>query len=90
MEQLEAGVSTLIEVCHRLKEENEKLTLQMEGLIQKGESLANEKEFVNDKLERLSYLEMKNKNTNIDGNQYVIFLVSGNLWFRILRATPNL
>ncbi len=62
MEQLEAGVSSLIEVCHRLKEENEKLTLQMEGLIQKGESLANEKEFVNDKLERLSYLEMKNKN----------------------------
>ena len=50
MEQLEAGVSTLIEVCHRLKDENEKLTLQMEGLIQKGESLANEKEFIKDKI----------------------------------------
>ena len=62
MEQLEAGVSTLIEVCHRLKDENEKLTLQMEGLIQKGESLANEKEFVNDELARLSDLEVKNKN----------------------------
>tara|TARA_Y100000022_G_C13171513_1_gene338867 strand:+ start:792 stop:902 length:111 start_codon:yes stop_codon:yes gene_type:complete len=35
-------------------------------------------------------IEMKNKNEKIDGNQYVIFLVSGNLWFRILRATPNL
>ena len=62
MEQLEAGVSTLIEVCHRLKDENEKLTLQMEGLIQKGESIVNEKEFMKDKLERLSDLEMKNKN----------------------------
>ncbi|GIT65607.1 MAG: hypothetical protein Ct9H300mP23_12340 [Nitrospinota bacterium] len=62
MEQLEAGVSTLIEVCRRLKDENDKLTLQMEGLIQKGESLANEKEFTKDKLERLSDLEMKNKN----------------------------
>ena len=62
MEQLEAGVSTLIEVCHRLKDENEKLTLQMEGLIQKGESLANEKEVINDKLARLSDLEVKNKN----------------------------
>ena len=49
MEQLEAGVSTLIEVCRRLKDENDKLTLQMEGLIQKGESLANEKEFIKDK-----------------------------------------
>ena len=62
IEQLEAGVSTLIEVCHRLKDENEKLTLQMEGLIQKGESLANEKEFINDKLASLSDLEVKNKN----------------------------
>ena len=62
MEQLEAGVSTLIEVCRRLKDENDKLTLQMEGLIQKGESLANEKEFINSKLERLSNLEIKNKN----------------------------
>ena len=62
IEQLEAGVSTLIEVCHRLKDENEKLTLQMEGLIQKGESLANEKEFINNKLARLSDLEVKNKN----------------------------
>ena len=61
MEQLEAGVATLIEVCRRLKDENDKLTLQMEGLIQKGESLANEKEFTKDKLERLSDLEMKNK-----------------------------
>jgi predicted RNase H-like nuclease (RuvC/YqgF family) len=62
MEQLEAGVSTLIEVCRRLKDENDKLTLQMEGLIQKGESLTNEKEFINNKLERISDLEMKNKN----------------------------
>ena len=55
MEQLEAGVSTLIDVCRRLKDENEKLTLQMEGLIQESESLlANEKESIKNKLERLS------------------------------------
>ena len=69
MEQLEAGVSTLIDVCRRLKDENEKLTLQMEGLIQKGESLANEKEFIKDKLGRLSDLEMKNKNNEINKKQ---------------------
>ena len=63
MEQLEASVSTLIDVCHRLKDENEKLTLQMEGLIQKSESLlANEKESIKNKLERLSSLERENKN----------------------------
>ena len=62
MEQLEAGVSTLIEVCRRLRDENDKLTLQMEGLIQKGESLANEKELISSKLERLSDLEIETKN----------------------------
>ena len=63
MEQLEAGVSTLIDVCRRLKDENEKLTLQMEGLIQKSESLlVNEKESIKNKLERLSSLERENKN----------------------------
>ena len=63
MEQLEAGVSTLIDVCRRLKEENEKLTLQMEGLIQESESLlVNEKESIKNKLERLSSLERENKN----------------------------
>ena len=62
MEQLEAGISTLIEVCRRFKDENDKLTLQMQGLIQKGESLANEKEFVSSKLERLSDLESEKKN----------------------------
>ena len=62
MEQLEAGVSTLIEVCRRLKDENDKLTLQMEGLIQKGASLANEKELISSKLERLSDLEIETKN----------------------------
>ena len=41
-------------------------------------------------LSNTEIMEMKNINENIDGNQYVIFLVSGNLWFRILRATPNL
>ena len=63
MEQLEAGVSTLIDVCRRLKDENEKLTLQMEGLIQESESLlVNEKESIKNKLERLSTLERENKN----------------------------
>ena len=65
MEQLEAGISTLIEVCRRFKDENDKLTLQMQGLIQKGESLAHEKEFISSKLERLSDLESeKKKNEN--------------------------
>ena len=59
MEQLEAGVSTLIDVCRRLKDENEKLTLQMEGLIQESESLlVNEKESIKNKLERFSNLEL--------------------------------
>ena len=63
IEQLEAGVSTLIDVCRRLKDENEKLTLQMEGLIQESESLlVNEKESIKNKLERLSSLERENKN----------------------------
>ena len=63
MEQLEAGVSTLIDVCRRLKDENEKLTLQIESLIQESESLlVNEKESIKNKLERLSDLEMENKN----------------------------
>ena len=34
----------------------------MEGLIQKGESLANEKELISSKLERLSDLEIETKN----------------------------
>ena len=63
MEQLEAGVSTLIDVCRRLKDENEKLALQIESLIQESESLlVNEKESIKNKLERLSDLEMENKN----------------------------
>jgi len=65
MEQLEASVSTLLEAYRRLKDENEKLTVQVEGLTREGESLAKEKEFIREKLERLSELESENKNNEV-------------------------
>lgn len=61
IEQLEAGVSTLLEAYRRLKDENEKLIVQVEGLTREAESLAKEKEFIKEKLERLSELEKENK-----------------------------
>ena len=53
MEQLEQGVSALIKVLRRLKDENERLRGQAEDFRRKYESLGKEKELIKDKLERL-------------------------------------
>ena len=69
MEQLEQVVSTLIEEFRRLKDENEKLTGQVEDFKRASESLEKEKEFIKEKLERLSELEKENRNNEIDRKQ---------------------
>ena len=69
MEQLEQVVSTLIEEFRRLKDENEKLTGQVESFKQEFESLEKEKEFIKEKLERFSELENENRNNEIDSKQ---------------------
>ena len=66
IEKLEAGVSTLLEAYRQLKDENQKLTRQVEGLTREGESLSKEQEFTKEKLERLSVLEAANKNSEED------------------------
>ena len=66
MEQLEQLVSTLIEAFRRLKDENEKLAGQVEDFKRACESLEKEKEFIKEKLERLSELEKENRNNAID------------------------
>ena len=69
MEQLEQLVSTLIEASRRLKDENEKLTGQVEDFKRACESLEKEKEFFKEKLERLAELEKENTNNEIDRKQ---------------------
>ena len=69
MEQLEQAVLTLIEAFRRLKDENEKLTTQVEGFKRECDSLEKEKEFIKEKLERLSELEIENRNNENDQKQ---------------------
>tara|TARA_B100001123_G_C15176081_1_gene973393 strand:- start:428 stop:706 length:279 start_codon:yes stop_codon:yes gene_type:complete len=69
MEQLEQVVSTLIEEFRRLKDENEKLTGQVEDFKRASELLEKEKEFIKEKLKRLSELENENRNNEIDRQQ---------------------
>ena len=69
MEQLEQGVSALVEAFRRLKDENEKLTGQVESFKQEFESLEKEKEFIKEKLEHLSNLQIENKNNENDRKQ---------------------
>ena len=69
MEQLEQVVTTLIEEFRRLKDENEKLTRQVEDFKRACESLKKEKEFIKEKLERFSELEKENRNNEIDRKQ---------------------
>ena len=69
IEKLEQVVSTLIEAFRRLKDENEKLTGQVEDFKRACESLEKEKEFIKEKLERLSELEKENRNSEIDRKQ---------------------
>ena len=69
IEKLEAGVSTLLEAYRQLKAENQKLILQVEGLMREGESLSKEQGFVKEKLERLVKLEVANKNSEKNNKQ---------------------
>ena len=69
MEQLEQVVLTLIEAFRRLKDENEKLTGQVEDFKRVCESLEQEKEFIREKLERLSELEKENRNNEVGRKQ---------------------
>ncbi|MBL4665012.1 MAG: hypothetical protein JKY23_03530 [Nitrospinaceae bacterium] len=69
IEKLEAGVSTLLEAYRQLKDENQKLTQQVEGLTSEGESLSKATEFAKAKLERLAELEAANKNSEKDKKQ---------------------
>ena len=69
MEQLEQVVLTLTEAFRRLKDENEKLTRQVEDFKRACESLKKEKEFIKEKLERFSELEKENRNDEIDRKQ---------------------
>ena len=69
IEKLEAGVSTLLEAYRQLKAENQKMILQVEGLMREGESLSREKEFFKEKLDRLAELEIANKNSEKNKKQ---------------------
>ena len=69
LEKLEVGVSTLLEAYRQLKAKNQKLILQVEGLMRAGESLSKEQELVKEKLERLAELEVANKNSENNNKQ---------------------
>ena len=69
MEYLEQGVSDLIEAFRRLKDENEKLAGQLEGVRRECEFLTKEKKIIKEKLERLVKLEKENRNNEIDRKQ---------------------
>ncbi|MBC8282625.1 MAG: hypothetical protein H8E32_02340 [Nitrospinae bacterium] len=69
LEQLEVSVSTLLEAYRKLKDENQKLTVQVEKLTREGQSSSKEKEFIKEKLGRLSELEEANKNNENDRKQ---------------------
>jgi hypothetical protein len=69
IEKLEAGVSILLEAYRQLKDENQKLTLQVEGLMREGEFLSKEQDFAKGKLGRLAELEVATKNSEKDKKQ---------------------
>ena len=75
IEKLEASVSTLLEAYRQLKAENQKLILQVEGLMREGESLSKEQEFFKEKLVRLAELEIANKNSEKNNNQVRVKVV---------------
>ena len=66
MEKLEANITTLLEAYRKLKEESKRLTIQVEILTREKQSFLKEKEFIEEKLERLSELEAINKNNEND------------------------
>ena len=78
MEQLELSVTTLLEACRKLKDESKRLAVQVESLTLEKQSFSKEKEFIREKLARLSELETVNKNNENDRIQVrekVIYLL---------------
>ena len=66
IEQLEANITTLLEAYRKLKEESKRLSTQVESLTLEKQSFSKEKEFIREKLARLSELEAVNKNNEND------------------------
>ena len=66
IEQLEANIATLLEAYRKLKEESKRLSIQVESLTLEKQSFSKEKEFIKEKLARLSELEALNKNNEND------------------------
>ena len=66
IEQLEANITTLLEAYRKLKEESKRLSTQVESLTLEKQSFSKEKEFIREKLARLSELEALNKNNEND------------------------
>ena len=66
IEQLEANITTLLEAYRKLKEESKRLSIQVESLTLEKQSFSKEKEFIREKLARLSELEALNKNNEND------------------------
>jgi hypothetical protein len=75
IEKLEAGVSTILEAYRQLKAENQKLILQVGGLMREGESLSKEQDFFKEKLELLAELEKANKNSEKNNKQVRVKVV---------------
>ena len=78
MEQLEANITTLLEAYRKLKEESKRLSIQVESLTLEKQSFSKEKEFIKEKLARLSELEAankKNENDRIQVQEKVIQLL---------------
>ena len=61
IEKLEANITTLLEAYRKLKEESKRLSIQVESLTLEKQSFSKEKEFIKEKLARLSELEAVNK-----------------------------
>ena len=66
IEQLEANITTLLGAYRKLKEESKRLSIQVESLTLEKQSFSKEKEFIKEKLARLSELEAVNKNNEND------------------------
>ena len=66
IEKLEANITTLLEAYRKLEEESKRLSIQVESLPLEKQSFSKEKEFIKEKLARLSELEAVNKNNEND------------------------
>ena len=65
-EKLEANITTLLEAYRKLKKESKRLSIQVESLTLEKQSSSKEKEFIKEKLARLSELEAANKDNEND------------------------